>query len=203
VAELVLVTPHCPVTTLTIERLLADLPRAKTTADDHVGYKHFLEFFTRLSSIDAHAFVISACFTYSWMPRKLTLDFSLVERATQVVQAASRPDNISADDLALLVRCINHSLVGASKLLHFASPKSYPIWDSRVFRYIYGRRPSQNQISHVPSYFTYRQTLLRFASDARSETIQQSLSEQIGYPVTTLRALEVLMYLLADSTKEA
>ena len=182
--------------TLTIQKLLGDLPKAKTSPQEHLGYKHFLDFFTRLSSVDSHAFVISACFAYSWMPRMLSLDHSLVDASAHVLDAAKRSQDISSGDLALLVRCINRSLVGASKLLHFASPSSYPIWDSRVFRYIHGRSPKPSEMTDIPKYLCYRKRILRLASDSQSATIRQTMSTHIGYDVTTLRALEVLMYLL-------
>ena len=59
---------------------------------------------------------------------------------------------------------VNHSMVGASKVLHFVNPAAYPIWDRRVYRFCY-RTPEGSpaaghfyQVNDAAAYADYAQT---------------------------------------------
>lgn len=50
-----------------------------------------------------------------------------------------------------------HSVVGASKVLHFVRPNVYPIWDTKVERVWRRFDPSQSHMSRCGNYVTYVQ----------------------------------------------
>ena len=59
---------------------------------------------------------------------------------------------------------VNHSMVGASKVLYFVNPAAYPIWDCRVYRFCY-RTPEGSpaaghfyQVNDAAAYADYAQT---------------------------------------------
>ena len=59
---------------------------------------------------------------------------------------------------------VNHSMVGASKVLYFVNPAAYPIWDRRVYRFCY-RTPEGSpaaghfyQVNDAAAYADYAQT---------------------------------------------
>ena len=43
---------------------------------------------------------------------------------------------LNSEELEIVKKCVNNSLVGTSKLLHFINPSIYAIWDSKIFRNI-------------------------------------------------------------------
>ena len=100
---------------------------------------------------------------YGWMPRVLRLDESFETAALAamnkaLVAATGAPASTvltphEFSDLANWIR----SSVGASKLLHFAKPDTFPIWDSKVERFRHGGAPPYNYMTNPTNYITYLQ----------------------------------------------
>ncbi|MGH8133309.1 MAG: hypothetical protein ACRETP_08795 [Steroidobacteraceae bacterium] len=100
---------------------------------------------------------------YSWMPRVLRLDGSFETAALAamnkaLVAAAGAPASTALtpkefSDIANWIR----SSVGASKLLHFAKPDTFPIWDSKVERFRHGGAPPYNYMINPHNYIKYLQ----------------------------------------------
>lgn len=93
---------------------------------------------------------------YGWMPRIVRLDpehMNATLNALQQAQVANHNDynNVNIDDIA---NCL-HSVVGASKLLHFVNPAIFPIWDSNIEQFRLGMEPPYNQMSRVDNYLEY------------------------------------------------
>lgn len=78
-----------------------------------------------------------------------------------------------------LVDCINNSIVGVSKLIHFINPTDYPIFDSRIKNYFKENhllesiwKPTyQNKNKDVKQYQLYRDICLEMISDDRFQKI--------------------------------
>ena len=64
--------------------------------------------------------------------------------------------------------CINNSLVGLSKLLHFINPQNYAIWDSRIFRFLTEKK-SQYGIGNPKMYLQYLEEI-------------KNIEKENGYP---------------------
>ena len=99
------------------------------------SYFEFLKYFDELEKIDYHSLVISSHFTYGWMPTIITLDPKYMNESILILNKVKNSNEMNNDEYLILVKCINNSIVGVSKLLHFIKPKQYPIFDSRIKKY--------------------------------------------------------------------
>lgn len=77
-----------------------------------------------------HQFALMA---YGWMPRIVRLDPQHMENALESCQQAQAVTtaNRKAVMISAIADCL-HSVVGASKVLHFIKPDVFPIWDSNI-----------------------------------------------------------------------
>lgn len=123
-----------------IERIIEDEKRVTFESDDTFlrSYPEFISYFQGIRHIERHHLIIAANFTYGWMPTMLRFKSRDFETAVEVLNQAKQGQLVDENELGCFVKLINNSLVGASKLLHFANPELYSIWDSRVYRYLFG-----------------------------------------------------------------
>lgn len=109
------------------------------------SYLFILDFFRSKSVLEVSDIVCGLNMIYGWMPTSLNIDvIKFKENEIYVIEIFNKIKSGSClceDDINLLVSVSNNSLVGVSKLLHFVSPNCYPIWDSRVYRFIYNMQP--------------------------------------------------------------
>ena len=168
-----------------------------------LSYREFISYFSGLETIERNNFIIATHFVYGWMPTILHLG-SISEEITlealypHLLEALNKVKNdieISDTDLNLLIRVVNNSLVGVSKLLHFVNPKSYAIWDSRVYKYIYGKRPHNYQICDTEKYKCYLDNCLEISNHVKFLDFHNDINEKIGYEVSAFRAIEWVMYM--------
>ena len=99
---------------------------------------------------DTTRFLQLATVVYGWMPRILRLDPEHLDKAIDAFRQA-RATHQDASDFELVdnVGACLHSVVGASKLLHFANPEVFPIWDSNVERFRLRRGTNPSEPSHA------------------------------------------------------
>jgi hypothetical protein len=165
------------------------------TDPTNYSYREFLAFFAARPVLSPHDVTVGAFMAYGWMPRALNVfDVNNLNGVVAIVNRVKLGQFPTGDDLALLIRSINNSLVGPSKLLHFANPAICPIWDSRVFRFIEGQEPSQDDMNSVQNYLDYHRNLRDLVADAAFQGIHNSMNQEIGYWVTPFRACEYIMY---------
>jgi len=88
---------------------------------------------------------------------KKNTDPQEVVRILQAVKDGNA--DLSTDDLTTLKQYMNNSMVGASKILHFVAPQQYPIWDSKIFRFTYRKKPNPNRVNNAVTYLKYREKL--------------------------------------------
>lgn len=190
---------------VSIERIVQDEKKVAFHADDHtsfLSYREFLLYFDGLETLNTHHFVIAAHFAYGWMPKILVLH-NLQEnlpRAVAILNNVRRGELIGIPELTLLRETMNHSLVGPSKLLHFINPEIYAIWDGNSYKYITGRDPYSNKIPSSDyiddprNYVRYLENCTRLIQEPDFAPVHVSINQKIGYAVTPLRALELVMY---------
>jgi hypothetical protein len=158
-----------------------------------VAYPDFLSYFATLHTIDARAVVIGSALAYSLMPTAINLRendiSSLLDPLNTLKQEGRRLPN---DRLLQLKSLVNNSIVGTSKLLHFIRPDVYPIWDSRIDRFIHGDGLDTNSLDRYVKYLNHFD---RIAPEPVFAAVRQSLGEKLGYAVTGARAFEMVMYL--------
>jgi hypothetical protein len=172
------------------------------SGDSYIAsYPYLCAHFVDKATIDEADVVLGAHMVYGWMPTVLGLDtgamrgFSLAQAATLLTTAKRR--DLNKDELLSLKGLVNNSIVGASKLLHFIEPTRYPIWDSRLYRFRHGRDGHDYQVNCVNAYLAYRRELMVLMSDTRFPAFHAAVNVKVGYPVTGLRALELMMFLAA------
>jgi hypothetical protein len=154
-------------------------------------------YFRRIASFGADTFIVAAHAVYGWMPTILELaieDENDLKRAASALNRA-REEFFRDEDLEHLVRVVNNSLVGASKLLHFTSPERFAIWDSKVYRFVFNKKPHHYRLNDIEDFAKYHDVLRRLAQDEEQFSFLRSeVIAKVGYDVTPLRALELVMF---------
>lgn len=117
------------------------------------------EVFRKQSVQTEDDFIKLVAFAYSWMPTipewRGELDWNTCSKALEDLKKGNL--TVRKELLRLTVPCINNSIVGASKVLHFACPDRVPIIDSNVvigwralFFPLGVRRQSSNEMAALP-----------------------------------------------------
>jgi hypothetical protein len=178
-------------------------PHTRVLQDDSyiLSYPHLLGYFTEKTAFDEADIVRGAHMVYGWMPTVLELHPELPSRdlaaGAAILTKAKSTGALSDQELASLAALINNSLVGASKLLHFVSPDHFAIWDSKIYAFIFQKRPHNYRVNEVGNYRRYQSVLSTIRRDSRFEAFHASVNTKIGYGVSPLRAIELVMFLNA------
>jgi hypothetical protein len=168
-----------------------------------LSYPHLVAFFASKTLLMPGDVVCGAHMVYGWMPtildlypRASNLDFAA---AAQLLTDIKNSGKATDNELSKLAALVNNSLVGASKLLHFILPNTFPIWDSKVYTFVFEKKAYQNRISDITAYRKYQTILNQLQIDPRFNTFHRSMNNKIGYEVSPIRALELVMYLNAPT----
>ena len=105
---------------------------------------------------DSTGFLQLATIAYGWMPRIVRLDPNHLNRAVAAFREARKATDLNGTEMGIadVAACL-HSVVGASKLLHFVNPKLFPIWDRNVEGFRLSTDPSQHHMHQVKNYTAY------------------------------------------------
>ena len=159
------------------------------------SYREFIRCCRALRPVDSAAIVVAAGLVYSWMPTVLKLGSEAdVLGAAGIVEDGGRPDALTAAGFLTIARAVGGSPVGASKLLHLFHPEFYPIWDSRVWSY-FGWHAAEVREGAGERYLRYVQLATAVAGSEEFTPVHLELERRIGYPVSRVRALELVMFL--------
>ena len=152
--------------------------------------------FRQVSSDELYATVSMA---YGFMPTAMNIRRGDMEPFFAPLNALrNNGQRLTASELEGLKALINNSIVGTSKVLHFLAPEIYPVWDSRINRFLNGEpRPETNSI---PRYRDYLADFDRLHSDDDFEILRLSVETKLGYSVSAARVFELIMY-MADALK--
>ncbi|PHO09080.1 hypothetical protein CPG37_10810 [Malaciobacter canalis] len=170
------------------------------------SYFEFVKYFENIETIDYHSLVISSYFTYGWMPTILK-NFDMkgdVSKPLTVFNKVKKNVDIDEEEYMSLVKCINNSIVGVSKILHFINPYEYPIFDSRIKNYFKTNnlldslwKPTyQNKNKDIQQYKTYRDVCLTIINDGRFDSIYDMSIQKLGLDrnLTKMRVLENMFF---------
>jgi len=172
------------------------IPREKSYI---ISYPYILEYFQSINEFTARDFVCGAHIVYGWMPTILDLypgkqNINL-EQGADLLTRTKRNGSLSGRDIENLASLVNNSLVGASKLLHFTSPDSFAIWDSKIYSFMFGDNPHNYRVNKVSNYLEYMFLLQKIRNQSNFALFHKSINIKIGYNVTALRAIEIVMFL--------
>ena len=178
-------------------------PRTCVLQDDSyiLSYPHILTYFSGKTTFDAADLVRGAHMVYGWMPTVLELHPEPPDRdlatGTAILTQAKATGVLSDQEIASLCALVNNSLVGASKLLHFVAPNHFAIWDSKIYAFVFQKKPHNYRVKEVANYRRYLSMLSGIRSDSRFDAFHESVNAKMGYDVSPLRAIEVVMFLNA------
>ena len=82
-----------------------------------------------------------------------------------------------------------------TKLLHFANPSLYPIWDSKICAFLTDKK---HTVNHVESYLEYVQYCDELVRDARFGDVHRSVERKLTYAVSPYRAVELVFFTVAQ-----
>jgi len=178
-------------------------PATQILKDDSyvISYPYLLEYFSSKSSLEAGDVVCGAHMVYGWMPTILELYPERgrigLDVAALTLNKAKKGSELPNNEIEALAALVNNSLVGASKLLHFVAPNHFPIWDSKVYSFVHENRPHHYRVNSVERYKQYVALLKDLATKQEFPNFHESVQKKIGYNVSPLRALELIIFLNA------
>ncbi len=139
---------------------------------------------------------------YAWMPQIMR------SRPTSILTAEGLNELLSGKliNTEALVNfsektpAKNHSWVAFSKVLHFLEPEVFAIWDSRVAS-CFGLKWS-SQWNKLEAYTSYLNELCKLEIETQAEVneVKAHVSRKCGYEITTMRALELMLFLEGGPT---
>lgn len=182
--------------TTTINKLRQDEERVEIkNKSDYISYPTFLEYFSNRNSISKTDLIIGINFTYGWMPTMF--EFKNIDKLDKVVVFLSKAHSgqrLRIDELEIMKSCLNNSIVGSSKLLHFVNPQLYPIWDSRVHFYLNKGLKKKARLDSCSSYLDFLDFCHFITNDNDFTPIKSSIENKVGYTMTPIRTAELIMY---------
>lgn len=177
-------------------QIIQDGLSSSITQDSYLySYPEFLSYFENINEITKHDFIIGVNFSYGWMPTIFEFKSENFDEVVTILNKVKGGLIPTVEELNVLKKMINNSLVGSSKLLHFINPSLIPIWDSRVYRYLLGRNHSQDSISkpeHLLDYINFCNNVIQ---ESQFTDLKNYMEIQVGYEMYPMRIVEIVMYL--------
>ena len=158
-----------------------------------LSYPYFIDFFKSADRLELRHLVQGSYMVYGWMPTIPKIDLRNEKLVLNYLNGVKKGKLLTIDQLKELQSSINNSVVGVSKLLHFINPSIYAIWDSRIFRYMNGKKPS-SQIKNPKNYLAYLKFLEAKTLESGFSSFHNSVNNDLGYEVSGFRALELVMF---------
>lgn len=166
-------------------------------------YPHLISYFKGKETITKDDFICGAHMVYAWMPRILTLHSGALEEAISTINKAKGVGSIQKGEIEIIQSAINNSVVGASKLLHFISPERFPIWDSKVYSYLYPDcKPYGYKVNHAQRYLEYVELIDHVVNKKGFKVMHDNVNNRLNYDVTAVRAVELVMFQNAPNSKK-
>jgi hypothetical protein len=163
------------------------------------SYYYFIKYFENKKVLSEEDLVISANFTYAWMPTILNFKNTNFNECVDILNKSKQIDRLEKKDIEALKSLINNSLVGTSKLLHFINPNKYAIWDSRVSKFLSGVT-HKYFIEKTDVFFQY----IDFCNELinhknyENEIHQVYLKKSNNQKATKMKSIEQIMFLSSE-----
>lgn len=163
------------------------------------SYIYFLKYFENKHILTEEDLIISANFTYGWMPTILNFKNTNYTECVDILNKSKQIEILEKKDLEALKSLINNSLVGTSKLLHFINPEKYAIWDSRVCKFLSGTTHKYfiEKIDVFYNYIDYCKELTSFKDYDEIHNVYLVKSRNLK--ATKMKSIEQLMFLSSEN----
>lgn len=182
---------------LNFETIFKDAEKFKRTENDSYiqTYTEFIKYFDKINAgeINEHNLVIASHFVYGWMPTIIHLNLEQKDKVLFLLNAVKSGHILTVNELEILKKSINNSLVGLSKLLHFINPRDYAIWDSRIFRYLTEKKSSYG-IDRPQLYLDYLNGIKNIAENKDYGKLHDLISRNFEYDIYPTRTIEITMF---------
>lgn len=180
---------------LTIKNLKLDSENIIIDKNDSyiTAYPEFIQYFETNTPLEKHHLIIGSHFIYGWMPRVLRLKLDNIVEVIELLNEVKNGKILNVVELETLKSCINNSMIGLSKLLHFINPENYAIWDSRILKYC-TCQSSQYGIDKPTNYIAYIEKLNNITQEEEFNDFYAAISKKFKYPITPIRAMEIIMF---------
>jgi hypothetical protein len=186
----------------------------KKSKDDKLREYTYLSTYPEIISFSKNSklnkiqtFKMLALMTYAWMPRVLRIDDEYLVKAADQLSIAK---NVTKNDykeikIHLIDNCL-HSLVGASKMLHFINPEVFPIWDSKI-QIIVGKNNNNYTMKKLENYYRYVDIVYSLIENKKFHSFYKKYNQANHkrlkcmnieqYKVSQIRAIEASIFEMA------
>ena len=169
-----------------------------TQGSYYISYSEFLEHFKHISEFKKHDVIIGIHLIYGWMPTICHLKSKAFDEAAEILSKVKKDNQLLLveGELNILKDLFNNSIVGTSKLLHFISPETYSIWDSKVCHYL--GLPA-NAVNNSSVYLGYIEACRHIIGECQDEInhvkkVMKEFDPYINYEISDMRAIELVMF---------
>lgn len=159
-----------------------------------ISYIEFVNYFENIKGeIKEHHLIISSHFVYAWMPTIINLNLQDIDKTLALLNKAKSDTILDNEEIQYLIVTINNSLIGLSKLLHFINPSKYAIWDSRIFRFVTGKKSTYG-INNPKTYKSYLSIIDSIATNKGYPELHKKIKGNYNYEISPMRAIEVVVF---------
>lgn len=158
-----------------------------------MSYPYIIGFFANVEEITPHELILGNAMVFSLMPTTMNLRNDDIEPLLlPLTKLKNKGTLLTEEEFIMLKKLINNSLTATSKLLHFINPHIYPIWDSRINRFLSSSTKNTNS---VKTYYSYLDNYQLLAKNDDLNKITYALSQKLNYKITNARAFDLILYL--------
>jgi hypothetical protein len=157
------------------------------------SYNSILLFFAG-KILDENTLIQGANMIYGWMPKTLNISKFQIDLKDILAIVNDQDLKINQNNLNQLMKFMNNSLVGASKLLHFLHPDRYPIWDSKVCEKLMGCQ-NNKKVNTIKNYIDYYNAISELKNLPNCMTFKEAFKLKYKYEISDIRAIELIIFL--------
>jgi hypothetical protein len=162
------------------------------------SYESIIDFFNDIQ-LNENSLIQGAHMVYGWMPTILNITKHDLDTQNVLLSVEKISKEIDEANLIVLIKFMNNSNVGASKLLHFIYPEKYPIWDSKICEIITDKSYPQ-KVQNTLNYINYCEAIQNLINELPEnlKNFKREFEEIFKYKISNVRAAELMLFLTAE-----
>jgi hypothetical protein len=162
------------------------------------SYESIIDFFNDIQ-LNENSLIQGAHMVYGWMPTILNITKHDLDTQNVLLSVKNISKEIDEANLIVLIKFMNNSNVGASKLLHFIYPEKYPIWDSKICEIITDKSYPQ-KVQNTLNYINYCEAIQNLINEfpENLKNFKREFEEIFKYKISNVRAAELMLFLSTD-----